>query len=80
MGAFGFHYSDVVLNIEHTVADGISNGNAHGPSRNAFTSPVYFQSVFTIRIFCAILLEVSKHFLFKEGKKEKKKEEEENEY
>ena len=73
MGSFGFHYSDVVLNIEHMVVDGISNGNAHGPSRNEFTSPVYFQSVFTIRIFCAILLEVSKHFSFQRRKKGEEK-------
>ena len=54
MGSFGFQYSDVVLNIEHIVADGISNGNAHGPSRNEFTSPFCFISIFTIRILLAI--------------------------
>ena len=52
MGSFGSQYSDVVLNIEHTVADGFLNGNAHGFSNgNAydFTSPYYFLSIFTIR-------------------------------
>ena len=54
MGSFGFHYADVDLNIEHTVADGISNRNAHGPYWNDFTSPFYFQNIFTIRILFAI--------------------------
>ena len=45
MGSFGLHYSDVVLNIEHIVADGISNGNAHGLSRNEFTSHFYLVSI-----------------------------------
>ena len=44
-GSFGFHYSDVVLNIEHIVVDGISNGNAHGLSRNEFTSHFYLVSI-----------------------------------
>ena len=69
MGSFGFHYSDVVLNIEHTVADGISNGNAHGPSRNEFTSP-FLINIFTIRILFAIFLEVSTNVSFEICKKQ----------
>ena len=70
MGSFGFHYSDVVLNIEHIVADGISNGNANGPFRNDFTSPVY--------LLCTIFLEVSTIFLFNFKNGNRKKDEDEN--
>ena len=56
IGSFGFQHTDVVFNITHTVADGISNGNANGPFRNDFTSPVY--------LLCIIFLEVSTIFLF----------------
>ena len=59
MGSFGFHYSDVVLNIEHIVVDGISNGNAHGLSRNEFTSPSHFVTIINVRIFFAIFLVVN---------------------
>ena len=31
--------------IKHTVANGISNGNANRPFRNDFTSPVYLQCI-----------------------------------
>ena len=80
MGSFGFQYSDVVLNIEHTVADGISNGNAHGPSRTEFTSDYsfksfyYFIGIFTIRILFAIFLEVSTNVSFQNCKKYEKDE------
>ena len=74
MGSFGFRYSDVVLNIEHTVADRISNANAHGPSKNEFTSPFYFLSVFTVRIRFAIFSGSKYDFLLKRKitKKEEK--------
>ena len=71
MESFGFHYSDVVLNIEHIVVDGISNGNAHGPSRNEFTSPFCFISIFTIRILFAILSEVRTTFSFQISKRKR---------
>ena len=83
MGSFGFQYSDVVLNIEHIVADGISNGNAHGPSRTEFTSDssFYFIGIFTIRILFAIFLEVSTNVSFQICKyKNRKKDEGENVY
>ena len=44
------------FNIKHTVADGVSNGNANGPFRNDFTSPVY--------LLCITFLEVSTIFSF----------------
>ena len=71
MGSFGFHYSDVVINIEHIVADGISNENAHGLSRNEFTSPFCFISIFTIRILFAILSEVRTTFSFQISKRKR---------
>ena len=54
-----FQYSNAVLNIKCTVADGYSNGNAHGPSRNDFTSPFYFFRIFTTRILFVMFLEVN---------------------
>ena len=75
-----FQYSNAVLNIKCTVADGYSNGNAHGPSRNDFTSPFYFLSIFTIRIIFAIFLEVSMIFSFQKGKRKRKMKKEENVY
>ena len=56
MRSLGCQHTDVVFNIKHTVADGISNGNANGPFRNDFTSLVY--------LICIIFLEVSTVFLF----------------
>ena len=65
MRSLGCQHTDVVFNIKHTVADGISNGNANGPFRNDFTSPVY--------LICIIFLEVSKIFLFNCEKRETEK-------
>ena len=62
MRSLGCQHTDVVFNIKHTVADGISNGNANGPFRNDFTSPVY--------LLCIIFLEVSTIFLFNYEKRE----------
>ena len=62
MRSLGCQHTDVVFNIKHTVADGISNGNANGPFRNDFTSPVY--------LICIIFLEVSTIFLFNYEKRE----------
>ena len=62
MRSLGCQHTDVVFNIKHTVADGISNGNANGPFRNDFTSPVY--------LLCIIFLEVSTIFSFQLWKKE----------
>ena len=62
MRSLGCQHTDVVFNIKHTVADGISNGNANGPFRNDFTSPVY--------LLCIIFLEVSTIFLFNHEKRE----------
>ena len=70
--SLGCQHTDVVFNITHTVADGISNGNANGPFRNDFTSPVY--------LICIILLEVSTIFLFNYEKGNRKKDEDENVY
>ena len=51
MGSFGFQYSEFVLNIEQTVADGFSNRIAHGPLKNEFTSHFYrLLRIITIRI------------------------------
>ena len=61
MRSLGCQHTDVVFNIKHTVADGISNGNANGPFRNDFTSPV--------QLLCIIFLEVSTIFLFNYEKK-----------
>ena len=54
MRSLGCQHTDVVFNIKHTVADGNSNGNANGPFRNDFTSPVY--------LLCIVFLEVSTIF------------------
>ena len=62
MRSLGCQHTDVVFNIKHTVADGISNGNANGPFRNDFTSPVY--------LLCIIFLEVSTIYSFQFLKKE----------
>ena len=56
MRSLGCQHTDVVFNIKHTVADGISNGNANGPFRNDSTSPVY--------LLCICLLEVSTNVPF----------------
>ena len=70
MRSLGCQHTDVVFNIKHTVADGISNGNANGPFRNDFTSPVY--------LLCIIFLEVSTIFLFNFKNGNRKKDEDEN--
>merc|ERR1712078_977190 len=46
MRSFGCQHTDVVFNRKHTVADGISNGNANGPFRYDFTSLVYLLCTF----------------------------------
>ena len=62
MRSLGCQHTDVVFNIKHTVADGISNGNANGPFRNDFTSPVY--------LLCIIFSGSKYDFLFAIMKKE----------
>ena len=49
--------------------------HAHGLSRNEFTSPFYFMSIFTIRILFAIFPEVRTYFSNKQKCKRKKDEE-----
>ena len=46
MESLGFQYSCFALNTKRTVVDGYPNGNAHGPSRDDFTSPLYWRFSF----------------------------------
>ena len=56
MRSLGCQHTDVVFNIKHTVADGISNGNANGLFRNDFTSPVYLLCIFVLEVSTIVYL------------------------
>ena len=80
MESFGFHYSDVVLNIERII-DEISNGNAHGPFQErihiSFSLYKYIHHSDTFRYFSGSKSEFSFQ-ICKKGNR--KKDEDENVY